>query len=138
MNLLIINPPGAKSKKEQFEICNYFRRNFKIKSYVTYLYDNKPESNKDYFISYDDWVKENSDYIEKYNINDLEKEFPNTNLWSIVVSQRTFYDYSYLDGLEPYFNPPLKDSIFVIKSIVLFYSRLIKEKKIKLKNLNAC
>ena len=24
MSLLIINPPGAKSKKEQFEICNYF------------------------------------------------------------------------------------------------------------------
>lgn len=127
MNLLLINPPGSKSKLEQFHVSDYLRREFKINSFVSYLDDNKPKINRDYFFSFDDWVKNNKDLINKKNIHDLEKEYPKSNLWKIIVSQRTYYDYSYLDGAEPHFNPKLDDSIFELKSLVLFYSKIIKK-----------
>ena len=127
MNILLINPPGAKSKKEQFAVCEKLRSDYNINSFVSYLNDNKPEFNREYFISFNSWVENNRGKIEREDIYELEKKFPNSNLWSIIVSQRTYYDYSYLNGAEPHYNPQLTDAIFEVKALVLFYSSIIKK-----------
>ena len=49
MNLLLINPPGAKSKKEQFDVSDCLRKELKINTFVSYLDDNKPTKERDYF-----------------------------------------------------------------------------------------
>ena len=130
MNLLLVNPPGAKSKSKQFYICDCLREKFKVNTFVTYLDDNKPQYDKDYFFSFSDWVRKNKENINKKNIHDLEKEYPNSNLWTIIVSQRTFYDYSYLNGLEAFSKPKIEHTLFVLKSLVMFYSDIIKKYKI--------
>ncbi len=130
MNILLINPPGAKSKSEQFHICNFLRDKFKIKTFVSYLDDNKPLIHKDYFFSFNDWVMKNKEMIRKKNIHELEEEYPKSNLWKIIVSQRTYYDYSYLNGAEPHSNPKIEDALFDLKALVLFYSKIIKKHSI--------
>ena len=127
MNILLINPPGSKSKSEQFHVCNFLRDKFKIKTFVSYLDDNKPLIHKDYFFSFNDWVMKNKEMINKKNIHELEEEYPKSNLWKIIVSQRTYYDYSYLNGAEPHFNPKIEDALFDLKALVLFYSSIIKK-----------
>ena len=127
MNILLINPPGSKSKSEQFHVCNFLRDKFKIKTFVSYLDDNKPLIHKDYFFSFNDWVMKNKEMINKKNIHELEEEYQKSNLWKIIVSQRTYYDYSYLNGAEPHFNPKIEDALFDLKALVLFYSSIIKK-----------
>ncbi len=132
MNLLLINPPGAKSKKEQFDVSDCLRKEFKINTFVSYLDDNKPTKERDYFFSFNDWVEKNKEIISKKDIHELEEEYPKSNLWKIIVSQRTYYDYSYLDGAEPHFRPKMDDVYFYLKSLVLFYSEIIKKNNIEI------
>lgn len=127
MNILLINPPGAKSKRDQFDVCKIIRNNYNVKCYVTYVNDFKPKIDEEYFFSYKDWVHENKDMIRNKDIHELEQEFSRSNLWTIIVSQRTFFDYSYLDKAEPYSNPKIKDTIYHLKAMVMFYSFIIKK-----------
>lgn len=127
MNVLLVNPPGSASKKLSFDVCEILRHEYGWNVYVSYVKDNPPNKKKSYFHSYDEWVSLNREKINSTSLVDLEKKFNKSALWTIIVSQRTIYDYSYLSNAMPYYSPPLDQSNFLLKTLVLFYSELIEE-----------
>ena len=61
MNLLLVNPPGSKSKTKQFKVCDYLREKNEINAHITYKSDNKPLKDENYYHSFDEWVSKNND-----------------------------------------------------------------------------
>jgi len=137
LNLLLINPPGSKSGKAILDICEVLRQDYGWNVHASFLKDNIPIKKTDYFHSYDKWVSQNTEKIEATSIIDLERRYAQSALWTIIISQRTLYDYSYLSNAYPCYQPPISQAEFLLKSLVLFYSGIIEKYDIKTVFANA-
>lgn len=78
--------------------------------------------------SYEEFLMENYDDIQKFNIQKLNSEFNDVNLYLAVVCERFFTNYYY--GIESTLgnkNFSIDEINFLIKSFVLFLTPYIKE-----------
>ena len=80
---------------------------------------------------FDSWVAENRDLIECTSVLDLERQFPQSNLWRSVVAQRTLADYSYIGDSFPVQHRSLEEIEYFLKSVVLFYRYVLDKYEIE-------
>ena len=89
------------------------------------------KSSMDKFESYEDFLAEYYEFIDLYNMEDIEKEYLDVNLFLSVVSER--FISNYYSGIESTLgNKVLKytEIMFFLKSYILFLSPKIKNSKI--------
>jgi hypothetical protein len=67
---------------------------------------------------FDTWLEKNRDRVNKLQLADLERQFPQSNLWLAAVAERRFTDYSLLKGALGYRTYWLDDLHFLTKALV--------------------
>lgn len=134
-NLLFLFPAQlkvlAKRKDVYLHASKYLHKNLGYN--VVFVY-NGPKIEADIegvtLEHFDEWAAANEELVNKTNILDLEKEFPECNFWRIAVVERKMTEYSFLAGTEPHSNYSIEEIDKIIKELVLFYKYVIEKHNI--------
>ncbi len=132
MNLLFLHPsPGVGRQLPYYGACkilNNDRRHKVIFAYTGPIIEGLDGSVTIYH--FDSWVKQYRDSIERKNIAELEREYPNSNLWLGIVSERMVANYSLLKGSFRTIAYNYDELNFLIKAIVIYYQWIFDRENI--------
>lgn len=132
MKILFLYPHPAEDRRAMYRSASRVLED-RFGHHVVFVYIGEPHEYGDDIATehFDSWAAENRDLIGRTSLLDLEREFPQSNLWRSVVAQRTLADYSYIGDSFPVQHRSLEEIEFFLKSVVLFYRYVLEKYEIE-------
>jgi hypothetical protein len=132
MRILFLWPHPAEDRgKMYYSASRVLANRFGHQVVFVYIGESRDFGNEIAIEHFDSWVKENRDLIGNTSLLDLEREFPQSNLWRSVVAQRTLADYSYIGDSFPVQHRSLPEIENYLKSVVLFYRYVLDKYQVE-------
>ena len=132
IKLLFLHPtPGLDRHQSYSEACKLLMD----KRYeVIFAYNGPPVEGLRQDVTtyhFDSWCQSREAEIRALSVLDLERRYPQSNLWLAIVSERKFANYSLLENTFPTQYYPQEELEFFLKAVVLFYQELIDRHQIQ-------